>query len=72
MSDKMTCRDLTDFKKRIASGENPDDVIPYCVNIKSPEEAIEFLFYAKQVLKDPHRIKLCEDILERMNTYESR
>lgn len=72
MNDKMTCRDLTDFKKRIAAGENPDDVIPYCVNIKSPEEAKEFLFYAKQVLKDPHRIKLCEDLLERMNIYESR
>ena len=72
MSKDLDCKCLADFKQRIAAGESPDDVIPYCVNIKSPEEAIEFLFYAKQVLKDPHRIKLCEDILERMNTYESR
>lgn len=68
---KMSCRDLSDFKKRIAAGESPDDVIPYCVNITDPDETREFLFYAKQVMKDPHRIELCEDILKRLN-YESR
>ena len=67
MTDKMPCRCLADFKQRIAAGEHPDDVIPYCVNITDPDEAKEFMFYAKQVMKDPHRIKLCEEILGRIN-----
>ena len=71
MSKDITCRDLTDFKKRIAAGEKPDDVIPYCINIKNDAEVKEFLFYAKQVMKDPHRIQLCEDLLEKLN-HESR
>ena len=71
MSKDLDCRCLADFKQRIAAGEPPEDVIPYCVSIKSDEQIKEFLFYAKQVLKDPHRIKLCEELLEKLN-HESR
>ena len=67
MTDKMPCRCLADFKQRIAAGEKPDDVIPYCVQITDPDEAREFLFYAKQVLNDPNRIKICEEILGRID-----
>ena len=71
MSKDIGCAELNAFKKRIEAGENPDDIIPYCINIKDPEEAKEFLFYAKQVLKDPHRLQLCEDLLKEL-THESR
>lgn len=43
------CKLLTEMKKRIEAGEDPDKVIPYHVNL--PEEYfIEVLYYALQVL----------------------
>lgn len=43
------CKLLTEMKKRIESGEDPEKVIPYHVNL--PEEYfIEVLYYALQVL----------------------
>ena len=64
---EMKCSDLKELKDRIAAGENPDDIIPYCINIKDPQEAEEFLFFASQVLKDKARIELCRDLLEEMS-----
>ena len=43
------CKLLTEMKKRIEAGEDPEKVIPYHVNL--PEEYfIEVLYYALQVL----------------------
>lgn len=43
------CKLLTEMKKRIEEGEDPEKVIPYHVNL--PEEYfIEVLYYALQVL----------------------
>lgn len=64
---EMPCRDLKALKDRIAAGENPNDVIPYMINIKDPEEAKEFLFFASQVLTDQARLELVHDLLEEMN-----
>jgi len=43
------CKLLTELKKRIEAGEDPEKVIPYHVNL--PEEYfIEVLYYALKVL----------------------
>lgn len=68
---EMKCSNLKELKDRIAAGENPDDIIPYYINIKDPEEAKEFLFFASQILKDQARIDLCRDLLKEL-TDESR
>ena len=43
------CKLLTEMKKRIESGEDPEKVIPYHVNLPK-EYFIEVLYYALQVL----------------------
>lgn len=54
------CKLLTEMKKRIEAGEDPEKVIPYHVNL--PEEYfIEVLYYALQVLpKTSPRYKAME------------
>lgn len=43
------CKLLTEMKKRIEAGEDPEKVIPYHVNLPK-EYFIEVLYYALQVL----------------------
>ena len=43
------CKILTDMKKRIDAGEDPEKVIPYHLNVP-PEYAIEIFHFALQVL----------------------
>ena len=54
------CKLLTEMKKRIEAGEDPEKVIPYHVNLPK-EYFIEVLYYALQVLpKTSPRYKAME------------
>lgn len=60
------CKLLTEMKKRIEAGEDPEKVVPYHVNL--PEEYfIEVLYYALQVLpKSSPRYEAMERKMERI------
>lgn len=49
------CKVLQDIKKRIESGMDPDDAIPWEIHCTTIEEYIEVLYYAAQVLPDGRR-----------------
>lgn len=58
------CKILTDMKKRIEAGEDPEKVIPMHLNIPA-EYFKEVLYYALQVLpKTSRRYKSIERKLE--------
>lgn len=59
-----TCSILQDIKAKIDSGMDPDKAIPYHPIIcEDPEQQIEVLYYAIQVLPDGRRKDLLKAIL---------
>lgn len=59
-----TCSILQDIKAKIDAGMDPDKAIPYHPICEDPEQTIEVLYYAIQVLPDGRRKDLLRKKLE--------
>ena len=72
-----TCTILQDIKEKIDSGMDPDKAVPYHpVICEDPEQEIEVLYYAVQVLPDGRRkdfLKLkLDEVLKNVRRTESK
>ena len=61
------CKALMLMKQAIDNGADPEQVIPYNIDCQDPDDYLEILYYARQVLRaDSRRIPVINKKIEEL------